>query len=229
MPDYTEAGQREGVNGPVRVVLVSVAHQPFGLLMSQVYNVIRPGAQGFKLKQQPDSENGREWGEIEYRGQALRVIELARLLHLPLTEPIEYSQILLCGQLNSRGAILEPFGIACDDILSATQTFSIEELRLLPGWLFYKRLGRLIWGAALVNRKVLEEQPQLAPGLPGLGLLEVASVGLDLSQNKSKPLSALKKGKATDFKHDFHPAETQRPVMLLDLEVVRRRLFVDSK
>src|SRR5690242_14474026 len=87
--------KRAEVSNQVEIVLVKVAHQPFGLLMSQIYNIVRPENQAVKVQSQPAPEAGREWGEIDYRGDTLMVLELARMLKMPLVEPIERSQILL--------------------------------------------------------------------------------------------------------------------------------------
>lgn len=180
---YTGELKVEGGPGPnkergpqVEIVIVMAAHQPFGLLMNQVYNIVRPQNQAIRLICQPDPARGRQWGEIEYQGGGLRVLELARMLQMPLVEPIDRSKILLTGQLRPNGTIEKPFGLAVDDIL-VVQTVSMDNLRLLPGWLCQKRLGKLVWGAALFEREILEQQSSLhqiqAEGL--LGPLQIAS------------------------------------------------------
>lgn len=178
---YTGALRPELVAGSnrgqqVEIVIVMAAHQPFGLLMNQVYNIVRPQNQAIRIICQPDPVHGRQWGEIEYQGGGLRVLELARMLQLPLVEPIDRSKILLTGKLLPNGTIEKPFGLAVDDIL-VVQPVSMDNLRLLPDWLCKKRLGKLVWGAALLEREGLEQQSALhhiaAEGL--LGPLQVAS------------------------------------------------------
>lgn len=211
----------------IELVLVKVAHQPFGLLMSQVYNIVRPEDRGVKLLKHPTSGEGREWGEIEYRGQTLKVLELARMLHLSLVEPLERSQILLGGKLSAGGAIIEPFGVACDDIIVIT-TVNSEDLRTVPGWLFYKRLGKLVWGAALLERELLVTQDEVE-GIPG-DLLVGAPVRGDELSILGQPVTfttphlnpAPSSGR---LMREAKPKDERRPVMLLDLDVLRRRIY----
>lgn len=203
----------------IELVLVKVAHQPFGLLMNQIFNIVRPEDRGVRVKQPPALEKGREWGEIEYRGQTLKVLELARLLHLPLVEPIERSQILLGGKLTTSGAIIEPFGVACDDIIIITAVPK-EDLRPVPGWLFQKRLGKLIWGAALLNRELLVTQHDIE-GIPG-DLLVGAALRGDRLGLLGQPATASSEGR---LMREAKPVDERRPVLLIDLEILRRRIY----
>jgi chemotaxis signal transduction protein len=212
----------------IELVLVRVAHRPFGLLMSQIYNIVRPETQSFKVKTYPDEQVGREWGEIEYRGSTsiLKVLELARVLKLPLVEPIERSQILLTGKAQATGVISQPFGVACDDILSII-TLPLDDLRPMPFWLFKKRLGKLIWSAALIERKLL------------VGQVEPAEFDLDndlLGENQAKdsleelgliftPSLAPYKPEISLRREASKPKDERQPVMLLDLDVLRRRIY----
>lgn len=214
--------------GQIEVVLVKVAHQPFGLLMSQIYNIVRPDNQGVRVRTRPDAEAGRDWGEIEYRGDALMVLELARMLLLPLVEPIERSQILLSGRLQPNGAIVQPFGVACDDILSITR-LPFDDLRPTPEWLFRKRLGKLLWGAALVDRKLLVEQHEASAinkGLLDETQLEdsLQELGLALPPMLTTiPITAY--NTELRLKRDTKPKDERLPVMLLDLDVLRHRVY----
>ncbi len=218
----------------VELILVRVAHQPFGLLMSQVYNIVRPDVHGVKLLRRPDKNGGREWGEIEYRGAPLRVLELARMLHLPPVEPIERSQILLSGQIMPSGEIVQPFGIACDDIAAITSA-TLEDMRPVPGWLFQKRLGKLIWSAVLVARTILQEQHamqglgdnvldslQIEDSLSELGVImpPVATVPITPTFSLNRYSS-----KAGELKREVKPGDERIPVMLLNLEILRQRIL----
>lgn len=220
--------QRAEVSSQVEIVLVKVAHQPFGLLMSQIYNIVRPENQGVKVKTRPDPEAGREWGEIEYRGDSLMVLELARMLKMPLVEPIERSQILLSGKLQPNGAIVQPFGVACDDILSITR-LPLDDMRPIAEWLFRKRLGKLIWSAALVDRKLLAEQQNVNP--VSQRLMEEAQVEQSLQELGLAMPPVLESVPLTKFndilrlKRDTKPRDERFPVMLLDLDVLRRLIY----
>jgi hypothetical protein len=224
----------------VEIVIVMAAHQPFGLLMNQVYNIVRPQNQAVRIICQPDPAHGRQWGEIEYQGGGLRVLELARMLQLPLVEPIDRSKILLTGKLLPNGTIEKPFGLAVDDIL-VVQPVPMDNLRLLPDWLCKKRLGKLVWGAALLQREGLEQQSALhhiaAEGL--LGPLQVASFeGANVNFDSATAALAELLPPGEEFlppvfgansngiaKAIEKPANTDpsqsRPVVLLDLAALR--------
>lgn len=219
------------------VILVMSARQPFGMLMSQVYNIVRTYGENLKVISWPEPEKGRIWGEIQYMEGKLRVLELNRILNLPVGEPLQRSKILLSGKLLPDGSIEQPFGIAIDDILSVRQV-PLEDLRLLPDWLTYKRLGRLLWGAAMIDRDALIQQgtlnelnsEDLVTNLQIADFMaEAASFTNQNSQAAPNPtkrpevnpvLSFI--GVNTNTPNRFgHPTEKQRPVMLLDLDVLK--------
>lgn len=225
----------------VEIVIVMAAHQPFGLLMNQVYNIVRPQNQAVRVIAQPNPAQGRQWGEIEYQGGSLRVLELARMLQLPLVEPIDRSKILLTGKLLANGTIEKPFGLAVDDIM-VVQPVGLDNLRLLPDWLCKKRLGKLVWGAALLERETLEQQ-SLLHHLQDEGLLaplqianfEDDNVNFDStaaalaeflpSGENSLPLALLATGnsiaKATTKPAAGTDPSIYRPVILLDLAALK--------
>ncbi len=234
-------------NGPARptgqrveLILVKIAHQPFALLMSQIYNIVRPQDGHFQLLRPPDPLSNRLWGEISYLDTQLRVLELTRMLHLPLVEPIESSRILLTGKLMPDGLIQEPYGLAVDDIL-AVQMLSLNELRLLPRWVCQKRLGQLIWAIALLDQTSLSEQNVIKDlsaqsGLASVRLSEfmVEAVGpadsalrksadltrlLPVNQPIADPLLSPKL-----LNPAFKPVEPsqQRPVMVLDVSQLKQ-------
>ncbi len=224
----------------IEVIIVMAAHQPFGLLMNQVYNIVRPQGAGVQILRQPNAAKGRFWGEIEYQSGRLRVLELARMLLMPLVEPIDRSKILLTGKLQQNGTIEQQFGLAVDDILSVQQV-GLDQLRLLPGWLCQKRLGKLVWGVALVEREALAQQSSLNQ-LHSEGLLVPlqvtafiqAGVGFEkeptdwaeprtlLPAIENERLSGLSNMPESDLKDKPRVADTQyRPVILLDLDVLK--------
>ncbi len=144
----------------IEIVIVMAGHQSFGLLLSQVYNILRPQNDGINVLKQPGSAPGQVWGSIEYQGGELRVLELARMLHRPLVEPIDRSRILLTGKLLADGRVEHQYGLAVDDVL-AVQRVGMEQLRLLPAWMCQKKLGKLVWGTALLERHSLEQHSAL--------------------------------------------------------------------
>ncbi|MEI6043525.1 MAG: chemotaxis protein CheW [Chloroflexota bacterium] len=210
----------------VEVILVKVAHQPFGLLMSQVYNIVRPDNGEVTLRQH--HTKGQTWREIEYRGEFLKIVELDRILYLSQGEPLEleYRQILLSGRIHPSGLMVEPFGVLCDEILVIT-SISTDDLRPIPGWLFKKRLGKLIWGAALLKPEVLVEKYDLQ----GLSDNVLDGKGSNLTHQNfpvfaTPPSVGQPKGSTTSLLHTAQSNQDERrPVMLLDLEILHRRIY----
>lgn len=228
----------------VEIVLVMAAHQPFGLLMSQVYNIVRPQSEGIRALTLPQPAKGRYWGEIAYQDGRLRVLELARMLQMPLVEPIDRSKILLTGALQPNGALTDSFGLAVDDIL-AVQHLPLNDLRLLPEWLCRKRLGKLVWAMALVERAVLAQQGAnteldtenlLAPVHLADFMSEAVSFGADLglavpSQSAAASVSAspaltFTAGSPSE-KAGGSQEQSRRPVVLLNLEALKTFAFSD--
>ena len=227
----------------VEVVLVKIAHQPFGLLMSQVYNIVRPPTGEFKVLTWPDATRNKLWSEIVYQEEPLRVLELARMLELPTVEPLERSRILLTGLLLSNGTIKQPFGLAVDDIL-AVQLINKDDIRLLPDWISRKRLGKLLWGAALLDRAILNQQSvagelQAQDVLAPMQLADFMAEAFSAEAGANSDLTALQAllppsqpmnitmGRAaliteTNVGGMFKPpVETHRPVMLLDVSCLK--------
>src|SRR4051812_14177478 len=135
----------------IELIMVRVGNQPFGLLLKQVFNIARPEDDTFAVIKPSESDKGREWAEILYRGQPLKVLELARKLQLNAAEPLANAKILLSGRLSGGGNIQHPFGVSVDEIIGIWH-IGLDQMRLLDGWVCRKRLGRLIWGVALVDR-----------------------------------------------------------------------------
>jgi chemotaxis signal transduction protein len=224
-----DIANRADANRVVDVVVVIVGHQPFGLLVSQVYNIVRSATENLNVLREPDPKNGRQWGEIAYSGGTLRVMELARMLQLSLVEPLSRSKVLLSGKLLPNGNIEQPFGVAVDDIL-AVRTVNLEDLRVLPDWLCRKRLGRLLWGAALIDKTELVQQSivnefnsanVLSPVQFSDFLSEAMSFGSNgavapISLPQAQPLRSFV---ATDTNRTTE--EVRRPVMLMDLDVLK--------
>jgi chemotaxis signal transduction protein len=192
----------------VELLLVVSGNQPFAILMTQVHNVVRPGPDGIEVLHEPNSDEPYASGEIYYQGEGLKVLELPRALQLPLVEPINRSRILVCGKLKPDGTLENPFGVAIEDVI-AVKTYSLDDLRLLPKWLTDGIPG-LIWGAVLVEREVLVHEKTLDSGV-----LEPVNFG-DFSSSNS-------------FENGQTFKDSQRPVMLLDLEVLRSVLFVGQE
>ena len=212
-----------GLPNQVELILIEVTHQPFGILMSQVYNIINPDGQALKIRQAPKPELGQEWGEIEYRRQVLPIIELARLLYLPLVEPLEESQVLLSGEFQSDGPLRQSFGVACNDILNVVK-LPIEDLRPVPAWLFHKRLGKLIWSVALLEPELLMQRYSIEGLSLNFGRSELPAVELEaVVSSRLMPDSRYWKA---ERKREVKPKDERQPILLLDLEAIRQRMLV---
>lgn len=226
----------------VEIILVMTGRQPFGMLMSQVYNIVRIHSEKFKILQSPNAAKDRVWGEIEYMEGRLRVLELARILQLPSLEPLQRSKILLSGKLLPNGSISQPFGVAIDDILSV-RLVPMEDLRLVPGWLTRKRLGKLLWGAAMIDRDALIQQGTLnelnsedliSPVQIAEFMAEAANFSGSASfmpvptpkTSEINPITTFLGANAARF---GQPIEKQRPVMLLDLDVLKYLAYKPAK
>jgi chemotaxis signal transduction protein len=214
----------------VELILVQVANQPFGLLMKQVYNIARPEANLFSVKSQPDPANGREWAEIFYQGKTLSVLELASKLHLTPAEPLDTSKILLSGQFVPGGTIQQPFGVSVDDIIGVCH-IGLDHLRLLDDWVCRKRLGRLIWGVALVGRETLTHHNgsgELQPASPFSGIIsETGPLPGQVQRNKNGRIAPAPTGSSglEDRSRVKNNLPEEQPVMLLDLEILRATLY----
>lgn len=237
--DQSEWEQKPHKKGEqqVEILLVMAGHQPFALLMSQVFNIVRPQGTGIKVVSLPDQEKGRAWGEIEREnGNRLRVLELARMLHLPLVEPISRSQILLTGRVLPEGRIEHLFGLAVDDIQSAT-TVGLDKMRLLPDWLCRKRLGKLIWGVALLEQAFLAQQSALNE-VTTASLLTPVQLDKFMSEaagfepinllGEPKPETEARPVKLGEYRAEQKGSESRvRPVMLLDISTLKDIAFSD--
>ncbi|HEX2916807.1 MAG TPA: hypothetical protein VH186_38975 [Chloroflexia bacterium] len=198
----------------IEIILVSAGHQPFALLMSQAYNLLRPldESAGNPILRWPEPEQNRPWAEIAFQGKSLPVLELARILELPLVEPLDRCRILLSGKNNDKQ--LNLFGLAVDEIQTILSDISLDDIRLLPAWLTGKRLGKMIWGSVLIKRQVFTELAQSgqdllpAPLAPGNDFDDVTALEKNGSDTDNE-----------DLEHD-----DRVPVLLLDLEVIHERI-----
>jgi chemotaxis signal transduction protein len=188
----------------VEVMMVAAGNQPVALLMSQVYNIVRPGPDGINVIEQPDSGNADAYGLIEYRGNTLRVIELPRLLRLPLVEPINRSRVLVCGGVSGEGGQPEQaYGVAVEDVL-AVKNYRISDLRRLPSWIAPDLKGILL-GAILVERHLLSGD--------NLGQFELLIQPLNFERPDQNTFP------------EGSNVEGYRPVIVLNLEPVQNILF----
>jgi hypothetical protein len=144
-------------------------------------------------------------------------------------EPLSRSKVLLSGKLLPNGNIEQPFGVAVDDIL-AVRSVSLDDLRVLPDWLCRKRLGRLLWGAALIDKADLVQQNivneftsanMLSPVQFSDFLSEAISFGSNaavapINLPQPQPLRSFVAADTTRASE-----EVRRPVMLLDLDVLK--------
>ena len=210
----------------VELFVVRVGGQPYGLLLKQIFNIARPEGDMFSVIRSPGPEKG--YGEILYQGKVLQVVELARKLQTGPAEALSESKILISGRLVPGGNIQQPFGISVDEIIGVWH-IGLEKLRLLDEWVCRKRLGRLIWGIALVDRANygLQEQAgdvqptsQFNDMMSETGLLASFNrpdhVGLPEIFSRDEPLRLARAGSVNSG---------EIPLMLLDLEVLRAELY----
>jgi len=226
---------RKATPDQVELIIASAGHQFFGILMSQVSNIMRPGPAGLQVLS-PSALSNRLYSEVAYQGGRLRVLELSRQLFLPLVEPIERCKILLTDPTHGAGRGEMQFGVAVDDIVTLRQ-FNLSDLRLLPRWLCGNQLGKLIWGAVLIAPETLA-QDNVTSALPTPFQFEAEMVAPPLVS--SEPLRRLEIVPALLAKNSLNLAErltqrerrveqvgadSRRPLILLDLQVLYSEAF----
>lgn len=210
----------EQASSLVELIVVRVGGQPFGLLLKQVFNIARP--EGGTFSEMPGAGSARDYSEIFYRGQILRVVDLAGKLKLNRAKPLAGSEVLISGRLTPDGNIREPFGISVDEI-SGVSHVALENLRLLDEWVCRKRLGKLIWGAALIERANFD-----AAARPGEARATspfkdlMGETSLLASSTGPQGIIRLESGR---FAQAGIQSTVEIPLMLLDLEVLRTDLY----
>ncbi len=240
--------------GRVELILIRASHQPFALLMSQVYNIVRPGPDGIEVLRQPNLKHNRSWGEVLYQGEAIRVMELPVMLKLPLVEPIQRSRVLLSGTFRADGGIEAPFGVAIEDIL-AVKNVAYDDIRLLPKWLA-RDLNGLLWGAALMDREtlakegaleIIKNEAQLEPvsfAQYAENDEELSRVALTESEVLGDPLTPPPTNTMPAYNHNneqlLHELrfsgkfvhvqlDERRPVMILNLDALKRIIYQEEE
>ena len=136
---------------PVEIIYVLTGHQIFGVLMNQVYNILRPRATGvtFRVVEQPPPfGSALDGGIISYLNRDVPVIELSRRMGLPPVTPLAGARILITG------TPMHPFGVAVDTI-AGTQMAQVNDISALPQWLTRARLGGFVWGVIGVDPATL--------------------------------------------------------------------------
>ncbi len=214
----------------VELIVVRVGSQPFGLLLKQIFNIARPEGDVFSVVRPPNPDKG--YGEIFYRGQVLQVVGLARKLQIGQAEALSESKILISGRLVPGGNIQQPFGVSVDEIIGVWRT-GLENLRLLDDWVCRKRLGRLLWGFALVDRANLGPQEQVGETQPAFqfkfnGMMgETGPLASPTHPDRIGPhgIISLAESRRLAMPGSGNPVEI--PLMLLDLEVLRTELYRD--
>jgi|GEM_PF-1783317 len=238
--------------GRVEFILIRSSHQPFALLMSQIYNIVRPGPDGIEVLRQPNLKHNRSWGEVLYQGSAIRVMELPVMLKLPLVEPIQRSRVLLSGTFRPDGGIEAPFGVAIEDVL-AVKSVSYDDIRLLPKWLA-RNLNGLLWGVVLMDREtlakegaleIIKNEAQLEPlsfaeyaenpeDLLRIALAE-PEVLLDSDGNISADRSPVYNNEQLLHELRFSgkfvhvQQDERRPVMILNLDALKRVIYQEEE
>lgn len=209
----------------VELIVVQVGGQPFGILLKQVFNIARPEDEIFT--EINPARNTRGYTEILYRGQVLRVVELAEKLKLDPVKQLPTSEIVISGRLTPGGNIQESFGVSVDEIIGVWHV-GLDNLRLLDEWVCRKRLGKLIWGAALVDRAnfgIADSTGEVAPTSQFKDLM--GQTGLLASSTRPDRIGLegimwLESGRlALAGKQNT----VEVPLMLLDLEVLRADLY----
>jgi hypothetical protein len=209
----------------VELIVVQVGGQPFGMLLKQIFSIARPEDEIFT--EINPARDTRDYSEILYRGQVLRVVELAEKLKLNPVKMLPTSEILISGRLTPGGNIRESFGVSVDEIIGVWHV-ALDSLRLLDEWVCRKRLGKLIWGAALVDRAKfgiadptgeVEPTSQFKDLMGETGLLASSTrpdrIGLEgIMWLESGRLALAGKQNTVEI-----------PLMLLDLEVLRADLY----
>lgn len=219
----------------IELIMVRVGNQPFGLLLKQVYNIARPEDEMFAVMSQPEPGKGPDWAEILYQGKPLKVLELARKLQLTAAEALTNSKILLSGHLVGGGNIQQPFGVSVDEIIGIWH-IGLGKMRLLDGWVCRKRLGRLIWGVALIDREAFGNQPpasalvkkNLQPALAFNGMIGETGLLTGAERRNGPGREEPATGGTSDFEKSLlikNSPSSAIPVMLLDLEVLRTALY----
>jgi chemotaxis signal transduction protein len=235
-------------NDQVEIVVALAAHQIFGLLMTQVINIVRPGPTGLQVISNSDENEGQSYGEILYQNNIIRVVELTRQLHLPMVEPIERSKILLTEQVGKNGRDRVTFGVAIDDIISLLRV-NKADMRLLPSWLCAARLGKLVWGVVLMeaeqlayDKTMVEYQNSALPQPFQLdskkSVVEIEAASKETNQEATqlkvaevtaagspKSLSLAERLGQRERKVEQFAVDNRRPLVLLDLQLLYPAAF----
>jgi chemotaxis signal transduction protein len=199
----------------VSLMLGYAGNQPVALLMSQIYNIIVSSIQVLHL---PKPNDETLWAEVVYQDSKLPVLELARLLNLPLVETLDRSRILVSGTARAGDKILQPFGIALDDILTI-QTFRLSDIHTLPRWVAPALKG-ILMGMVLVEHELLLSEDE---SLLDSGILQpvnlISSIGNKAIASGKPELEGANVGRnniATD---------TRRPVALINLANIKDIIY----
>lgn len=221
------------LNG-VQILLVQANGQVFALLMSQLFNILRPEAGRLKIRGEFTRED-KLWTEVEYRLQVLPVLPITSALLIE-TEPVplEQCEILMSGCVTQNTNVLEQvFGLAVERVLTV-HFFRMEEMRRLPSWLYQKRLGNLIIGAVLVKRELLDNKQaeQISSENDSAAWQSGDAALFDLETDKNLRFRSTRTERKADVYNRYlnnsvsnKEQDQHRPVILLNLDALRSQLY----
>lgn len=190
-------------------------NQPVALLMSQIYNII---VSGIQVLHSPQPNDETLWAEVAYQDSKLPVLELARLLKLPLVETLDRSRILVSGTSRAGDKILQPFGIALDDLLTI-QTFRLSDIHTLPDWVAPALKG-ILMGMVLVDHELLlsEDEPLLDSGI-------LQPVNLISSIENKAIVSGKPELEGANVGRNNIATDTRRPIALINLATIKDIIY----
>jgi len=190
-------------------------NQPVALLMSQIYNII---VSDIQVLRSPQPNEEVFWAEVAYQDSRLPVLELARLLKLPQLDTLNRSRVLVSGTTRAGGTILQPFGIALDDLLTI-QNFRLSDIHTLPHWVAPALKG-ILMGMVLVEHEFLHLKD--APLLDA-GILQPVNL-ISSIENKAIAFGKPKlDGANVDRNKVAH--DTRRPVALINLATLKDIIY----
>lgn len=219
--DLQAVVKRNNAANSVQVLFVCAGGQIFGLLMSQLFNILKVDGDEPRLTRQTKL-NDKDCTVVEHRGQFVPVVSLSKVLLMENHLPVEKSEILLTGKLRGNSTLLQVYGLCVDSVMTV-HSFRREDLRHLPDWLYKKRLGNILIGAILVEPNLIVLDTSETEVVP---VSEPLSNGLLNNAERVKP--DRKAALYNSFVIQSQPKveqDVRRPVMLINLDTIRSQLY----
>jgi chemotaxis signal transduction protein len=213
--------KRNNTANNVQVLLVKVNEQIFGLLMSQLYNILRIDSAEPRILRQT-TLNGKPCTVVEHRSQFVPVLSLSKVLLLNKPLPVDQSEILLSGKLTGNNYLAQVFGLSVDSVLTV-HAFKKEDLRYLPKWLCQERLGNIIIGALLAKPEIISADSNEL-GIIQHDITPVTTIIEEESRRKADHKAEIYNRYVMQSQQKAEQ-DNRRPIILLNLDTIRLQLY----